>query len=156
MIGTTAGWSAGRRSRRRAQFWVDVSLSASWAGIASGLLPLLSLGAVVVPRLALRNHLPARQATRARPLLIATLAAATVVLVSAALGIAAAIMVEGFTGVYRGQVIISVADAVGVALLAGVAWALAWFSLPYWPADAVDETEDDNMARSEIGPPASL
>ena len=57
------------------QFWFDGGQSASWAGMAGGLLPLVSLCAVVVPRLALRCHLPAEQENRARRLLITALAA---------------------------------------------------------------------------------
>ena len=138
------------------QFWFDVGQGASWAGMAGGLLPLVSLGAVVVPRLALRGHLPAEQKNRARRLLITTLAAAAVVLVSAALSIASAVMVEGFVRVYRGQVVMAVAGAVGVALLAGVAGVLAWLSLAYWRADTAKETEDGDMTPREVGPPATL
>jgi hypothetical protein len=74
------------------------------------------------------------------------LAAAVVVLVSAALSIASSVMVDGFVGVYRGQVVLAVAGAVGVALLAGVAGVLAWLSLAYWPAEAAKKTEDGSGA----------
>jgi hypothetical protein len=84
------------------------------------------------------------------------LAAAALVLVSAALSIASAVMVEGFVRVYRGQVVMAVAGAVGVALLAGVAGVLAWLSLAYWRADTAKETEDGDMTPREVGPPATL
>ncbi|HTT92861.1 MAG TPA: hypothetical protein VMF65_25125 [Acidimicrobiales bacterium] len=50
----------------------------------------------------------------------------------------------------------TVAGAVGVALLAGVAGALAWLSPAYWPARGADEADDGDVSPGDVGPPASI
>jgi hypothetical protein len=118
-----AGWS-----------WEVLASVTGWADISIGLLALLSVGLIVLPRLLWGEDGPEEQPGRARLLLALTSATAAVTAVAAALFVVALV---GFEATSGGSpwwgVTSSAAEYVGGLLLAGATGVLAWRSRSYWP-----------------------